>query len=326
MDTRSAFPTYISEIDQNILMDVDDANLFRACNIDSYTQSICDDEVFWRNRTLIRYFKLIKFRTPDTTWKAFYRRLVNDAMYIVGTAILKFFVYSNINDAYNMLWEHITAKYRLTREEILESISAGTFNIPSSIVYIKLAYKGEVSAVDDEYLLYDASKDVRDILEYPDLPALNVKGRELFNYAGSRFKRVLNPQLNREFTEYDMTPHNEFRGVFDYNDEVMHSFLKYYPPYAPDYPYVYFNSFYVLTMDSGRPGVKLLPFKYGYRTTGIATAGMNKEQITLTLYVDTSLFGKPLAFETFQFPVKSAKPSREGLARIGKIIEDYYNG
>lgn len=322
MDINSAFPTYIPEIDQKILLEIDDVSLFRACNTNSYVQSICNNELFWHNRTLQRFSKLTRFRKPGVTWKAFYHRLVNDAMYIIDTITLDFSVYNNIIDAYNALWEALTKEYDQTREEILTRPRSEGETISG---FIRLVYKGEVSAVDDEYLLYDNFNPTVDILEYPDLPALNVKGRSLFCYSASRSKLVYDPQFGREIDDYDNTPHNEFRGVFDHTYEVMHSFLTYVPPYTPDYPHIYDDLFYVTTMNSSDKTVKLQKFVYGYRTVTVVNKDMDEQRYIMTLMVDTAFFGRSAGFETFQQEISWLQPMPEAVEAAVEYIKQYYS-
>lgn len=51
MARTNVFPTYIPELDYKILEDTDDANLFRSCNTNTYVADICDNEMFWRDRS-----------------------------------------------------------------------------------------------------------------------------------------------------------------------------------------------------------------------------------------------------------------------------------
>lgn len=317
MSTRGAFPTYIPEVDQKILLETDDANLFRACNIDPYVESICNDEIFWRNRTLARYSKLVKFRKGDVTWKAFYRRLVNDSMYNVDVGVGSggLFVYSNIIDAYNRLWQQLNPENYLTPEQF---VARYVDNPWLTGFTIKLTYKGEVAVVNDEYLLYNNTNLAKDILEYPELPALNVKGRELWCYTSVRMTLKFYPGHNMIIPEYDDTPYNRFQGVFDKNDEIMRSFIRYLPPYTPDYSHKYSSNFYVLTMNSGNSGTNFKPFIYGY------TKEMPNKPAYQTFLVDAALFGKPPKFDTFVIKV-GYFPSDERIAQVAEQIANYYN-
>jgi hypothetical protein len=318
MSAGDVFPTYIPELDQKILSVIADADLFRACNTNSYIANMCDDEIFWRNRTKTRYAMLIKFKSLNTTWKIFYRRLVDDAVYIVDTRNGKSFVYSNVTDAYNKLWDEISRMWGMPVETV-RTMSFPEYEEPCTI---RLAFKNEIRARDDEFVLYDHRTPMIDILQYPILPSLNVKDRLLLHYIGIRHRIEYDAQRDRIFNAHDETPHNEFCGVSDYNKDTLHSFMTYTPSYALDYPHKYVTGFVMLTMDTGDAGTWLNKFKYGYMIQPTQEPISNK--ILATFMVDESLFGRPVKFKIFQFIINGQIPSFHEMLEIKAQIEQYY--
>lgn len=321
----TAFPTYIIEIDQGILQIIEDADLFNVCTTNSYVADICNDEVFWRNRAKTRYSILMKFKPIGVTWKAFYHRLVNDAMYVVRTNVGNHFLYSNIVDAYDKLWDELSKEYVLPVEEVKTMDHSETDY--SSV--INLIYQGEVTVVDNEFLLFDHRKPVADILQYPDLPGLKVVDSDLFYYSGARFVVMYNQQLGRAFSEFDETPHNEFHGVFYVNDEVLRAFMSYSPSYAPDYEHGYSAKFTMTRINTGDIGIQFYRFKYGYlskpRRNRNRSSSRNIPYFAQTL-VDLSLFGEPIEFQKFYVGLSDRTLDREQKLEIERQIEEYFNG
>lgn len=318
MSGANIFPTYIPELDHKILEEIDDANLFRSCNTNSYIANICNDETFWRNRTKARYAKLIRFRPPATTWKSFYTRLINDAMYIVEISWDHVYLYSDINRAYNMLWSKVASSHQITLEEAL--ITKFERN-DIDIATIKLLYKNEVIANDNKYILYDFINREIDILQYPNLPGLAVKNMDLFYYSGLRFKTELINGYN--MGEYDDSANNEFMGVFDYTIDVLASFINYVPSYKVDYLHNYVNNYHILSIDTDNMGTKLNSFAYGYRS--ITYQDLETGEYYQNLLVNEKLFGKPLMFRQFRIPINGPNVSHPIIVMMEEAIRNYYN-
>ena len=66
----------IRELDREILLELDDETLDRACYVDRWTQSICDNPLFWRERILRKYgFEILQHKPLGETYYQQYQRL-----------------------------------------------------------------------------------------------------------------------------------------------------------------------------------------------------------------------------------------------------------
>lgn len=66
----------IRELDQEILLNLDDKSLARACQIDKWTQSLCANPLFWRERTLRKYgSQILGYKPLGETYSQQYQRL-----------------------------------------------------------------------------------------------------------------------------------------------------------------------------------------------------------------------------------------------------------
>ena len=320
MADHEFFLNYIPELNYSILAESDDETLLRICRVNSYAAQLCNNDEFWHNRIIKRFGPLIKYRTDNTTWKTFYQRLVNDAMYTVDTSFREVFVYSGIVDAYNKFWSVVAGRSGMTVKEVQDL----GFVDDVLMCYIKLAFKGEVTPNDDDFIIYDSKHTGLDFLEYPDLPALNVKNRDLFFYAGSRFISRFDPITNRMEEDYDDdTLHNEFRGVFDYNDAVLHSFMSYTPSYKPNYPHHYDAMYWILRMDTGTSGREYRQFKYGY-VTAQTMSGDEINENRIIVLIDTSFFGSSAGFISETLRIRSSFVDTEVLEDLVVYIENKY--
>lgn len=317
MSRTNVFPTYVPELDYKILEETDDETLFRSCKANTYLANLCDDELFWRDRTLPRYAKLVKFREPGSTWKSFYTELVNDAMYLVETSWGKVYVYSDIKRAYDMLWREVADLNQITLEEAL----ATDFTINNfDDAFIVLIYKNKVVSLDDKYVLFNYQRRSADILQYPNLPSLNVKNRTLFYYSGTRLKTEVINEVN--IGRQDDSSNSTFVGVFDYNVNVLAALMKYVPEYKVNYLHEYINNYYIISMDSDDDSKYLYEFTYGY----ISKGELNPENgyYSKLLLVNEALFGRPLNFRQFATSTVSSSDSRVELAVIDDQIRQYY--
>lgn len=307
----NVFPTYIPELDYKILEDTDDEDLFRSCNSNSYLASICDDEVFWRNRTITRYAMLIKFRGPGTTWKAFYSRLINDAMYLVHTEPSVISLHSNIKDAYKEFWDSVSLKNNVTVEEASSTDYSNVLEDMRAV--IKIVYKGEISSVRDE-IIFDNKRPTPDILQYPNLPGLKVRNRPLFFYEALRFYDILGTDGTYGGTAFDWdTENNDVLGVFDYNDEVLSLFMT-WEPYKVNHPYYYSPDYGKIAIDSNKEPTLYIKYKYGYM-------GTNSGGVVL---VNESLFGKPLKFVRRVLYIGDNLSREELIKAVESAVEKYY--
>lgn len=68
--------TGIRELDQEILLDLDDKSLARACQLDQWTRSVCINPLFWRARTLKIYgLEVLKHKPREESYQQQYQRL-----------------------------------------------------------------------------------------------------------------------------------------------------------------------------------------------------------------------------------------------------------
>lgn len=66
----------IRELDRQILLELDDASLNQACQINQWLHQICQDDFFWRQRTLLRYGpEILGWKPVDETYRQQYQRL-----------------------------------------------------------------------------------------------------------------------------------------------------------------------------------------------------------------------------------------------------------
>ena len=66
----------IREIDREILLEMDDQSLDRACYVDKWTQSICTDPLFWREKILRKYgLEILQHKPLGETYYQQYQRL-----------------------------------------------------------------------------------------------------------------------------------------------------------------------------------------------------------------------------------------------------------
>ena len=65
--------TGVKDVDLKILSELDDMSLLKFCTTSKYAKKLCEDEIFWLNRTLSKYGRLEK--NPKRTWKNLYLKL-----------------------------------------------------------------------------------------------------------------------------------------------------------------------------------------------------------------------------------------------------------
>jgi len=60
-----------------VMMDkLDDNSLLNFCLTNKRNKELCNNETFWRNRTLKKYGEYVKYKSPDRTWKNYYISLI----------------------------------------------------------------------------------------------------------------------------------------------------------------------------------------------------------------------------------------------------------
>jgi len=65
--------TGIKDVDLKILSELDDMSLLNFCKTSTYGKKLCENEIFWFNRTLSKYGKVEK--NPKRSWKNLYLKL-----------------------------------------------------------------------------------------------------------------------------------------------------------------------------------------------------------------------------------------------------------
>lgn len=311
MSRTNVFPTFIPELDYQILEDTEDEDLFRSCKTNTYISDLCNDEGFWRNRVKNRYSMLMKFKEPNITWKAFYSRLINDAMYLVHTEPSVISLHSNIKDAYEKFWKTIASKNNVTLDIAVRTDYSNIDEDERAV--IKIVYKGEISQVHDK-IIFDTKRPTPDILQYPNLPGLKVRNRPLFLYEALRFYDTLNVDGTYGGTSFDWdTENNDVLGVFDYNDEVLSLFMT-WEPYKVNHPYYYSPDYGKIAIDSNKEPTLYIKYKYGYM-------GTNSGGVVL---VNESLFGKPLKFVRRVLYIGDNLSREELIKGVESAVEKYY--
>lgn len=62
------------DVDREILSNLDDEELLKACSIDKYTwNNVCDDG-FLKRRILVKYPDIEQYKKPEESWKKFFLR------------------------------------------------------------------------------------------------------------------------------------------------------------------------------------------------------------------------------------------------------------
>lgn len=67
--------THIKDLDHELMLRMEDESLLNFCKIENkYVYQLCNDENFWRNRTMKQFGTI--FKIPNRKWKDFYLKLV----------------------------------------------------------------------------------------------------------------------------------------------------------------------------------------------------------------------------------------------------------
>jgi len=69
------------DADLEILKNLKDRDLLNVCLADKYTNNLCKNEDFWRNRFIKEhgresYREAMKYKSPEKTWRTFYLSIV----------------------------------------------------------------------------------------------------------------------------------------------------------------------------------------------------------------------------------------------------------
>ena len=70
-------------INFEIMNKMDDATLLSYCVTDQRALALCNNEVFWHNRTMANYPLLTKYKEIAESWYQFYQRIYYDAYYLL---------------------------------------------------------------------------------------------------------------------------------------------------------------------------------------------------------------------------------------------------
>lgn len=68
--------TGLRDTDMIILSKLDDRSLLSLCSANTYTNTLCKDENFWRNRTVKKYGNLFKYKPAFMSWRDYYLKIV----------------------------------------------------------------------------------------------------------------------------------------------------------------------------------------------------------------------------------------------------------
>ena len=66
----------IRDVDLKILSELDDHDLLNYCRTHKYGNELCNNEDFWRNRVQTKFPGAGKIKSPDTSWKNFYLKII----------------------------------------------------------------------------------------------------------------------------------------------------------------------------------------------------------------------------------------------------------
>ena len=162
------------DVNYKILMELDDSSLGKACQTNQYVKQLCQNEDFWRNRTIkvfgpvfsdkddvFKYFNIYleNSSNPNKSWRDFYINLVdirenyvNDKNKVIDKYI-KNFPYSLIDAIYNYII--------LISRNLSKRIRNGDLKVEDLLDYVNdmknkefVSYRRILSALsDDENLI-----------------------------------------------------------------------------------------------------------------------------------------------------------------------------
>ena len=73
------FLTSIPEVDQKILMQLDTQTLFKTCQVNQYANTLCQDEVFWKNKLANDYGQeFIAMKSSVESYQNYYKNLSSE--------------------------------------------------------------------------------------------------------------------------------------------------------------------------------------------------------------------------------------------------------
>ena len=72
--------THVRNIDMNILLQLDDESLHSVCQVDKYTQSLCNDNVFWHLKINKAYPELPIPKEYNQKLRELYQKITKEAI------------------------------------------------------------------------------------------------------------------------------------------------------------------------------------------------------------------------------------------------------
>ena len=163
----------VSEMTQEIAQYLTDEELSHYCQTSVNLNKICNNDIFWQNRTLAnpQLVLLLPYRSLFNGWKDFYQNVRREAYYLFVDSFLdKPYIYSNIHVAYQALLASVEILSQLNQDK-----SADIFKVQNGYIYkIIIVFKDRIITNDmiDDYTLFSTglgenSKINPNILDYP---------------------------------------------------------------------------------------------------------------------------------------------------------------
>lgn len=111
----SAFPTRNPLIDMNVLTQLTDQELAKACELDIYVSQLCEDNYLWKLKLEQKYPQFLRFRDRFSNYRALYQ-WANIQTYV----LMQFspIVYNNIHDAYKYMISGFSVDYDIDKDEL----------------------------------------------------------------------------------------------------------------------------------------------------------------------------------------------------------------
>lgn len=153
--------TLPSELDFQVLLELDDEYLLNMCSTDKHYHQICSSMSFWKERTRRRYEYFLHLKKYFSGWQEFYRVLSRNTVYVI-TYAEEVAITSDIRTAYKMALLRITNDIDVHIDSpTLENAHqfsrwANFVNIP---IQIYIMMDGiEISMSDPDFLLFNIGK------------------------------------------------------------------------------------------------------------------------------------------------------------------------
>lgn len=167
------FPTGRDEWDLEIMRQMDDVTLARWCRVNADLRNLCDDEVFWKERSQLYRKKLLQFVDRYLSWREFYKNILYDTVYLLYTPFIYYRAFNDPTAVYAQFVDDLTHS-GLTMEEIVTGTRPEGFEY-DGLYEILLAFRGERITLKNrrKYTLFSFGREeelaTKDINDYPVL-------------------------------------------------------------------------------------------------------------------------------------------------------------